>query len=765
MKDKTMEKILWVFVLIVCLNFLIQSVVADGIIIPEPIPDVPRIPPLAIKYHHVNISIDNQYAETKIDQVFKNEFNRDIEGTYIFPLPEEASISKFSMFVDDEELKGEILEKNKARQIYEDIVRRMKDPALLEYVDRNMFKARVYPIPARGEKRIKLEYSEVIKCDSGICRYVYPLEPERFSSKPLESVVITVKLKSDRPIKTIYSPTHEISINRRDDYNAEISYEENDLLPEKDFELYYTVSEEDFGVNLLTHKKSGEDGFFMLMVAPKWDIKEKIIAKDIVFVIDTSGSMSGKKIEQAKNALKFCINNLNENDRFGIITFESNIEKFSDELVSVNSEEISNALDFVDRIESGGGTNINEALLDALKMMNVDERPNIIVFLTDGKPTVGVSDVGKILENVKNANTKNTRIFVFGVGYDVNTHLLDKISSQNKGVSEYVKPEEDIEVKVSNFYTKIKNPVLSNPELKFENIAVKDMYPQELPDLFKGSQLIMFGRYSGSGDSPIILRGEIGDKERIFTYEVNFPRENLKNDFIPRLWATRKIGYLLDEIRLYGEEKELVDEIIELSLEYGIMTPYTSFLVEVDTDLGRPVSMERARKGFFDSITENLLYAPTGVGGYKASTSTRGLKESKVAESGSERVKFVGTKTFYFKDDVWLDNDYSKEKETTDIKYGSDTYFKLLQDYPEVGKYLSLGKKVKFCYADKCFNIGEEGESTTVITIPTITIPKTITTTIPTTPGEKPDVLRDTLLIMGIILIISLGILIWSRRR
>ncbi|RLI93226.1 MAG: hypothetical protein DRO89_00575 [Candidatus Altiarchaeales archaeon] len=751
-----------IFVLLLCMGFTIDLVSADGIIIPEPIPDIEHIPPLAIKYHHVDVTIDNQYARTEIDQVFLNDFYRDLEGTYIFPLPEEASISKFSMYVDDEELVGEILEKDKAREIYESIVRRLEDPALLEYVGRNMFKARVYPIPAKknnipGEKRIKLSYEEIVKCDSGICRYVYPLEPERFSSKPLESVVITVKLKSNQPIKTIYSPTHEISIKRKDDYSAEISYEEENLLPEKDFELYYTISEGDFGINLLTHRGREEDGFFMLMVAPKQDIEEKIMAKDIVFVIDTSGSMSGKKIEQAKNALEFCIKNLNEDDRFNIITFESNIEKFSDELVSADPDEISNALDFVDKIESGGGTNINEALLEALKMTNEDERPNIIIFLTDGKPTVGVRDIEEILENVKNANTENTRIFVFGVGYDVNTHLLDRISGQNKGVSEYVKPEEDIEIKISNFYTKIKNPVLSDLELEFENIPVKDMYPKELPDLFKGSQLIIFGRYSGSGDSLITLKGRIGDKEKTFTYEATFPRQNLRNEFIPRLWATRKIGYLLDEIRLHGEEKELIDEIIELSLKYGIMTPYTSFLVEVDTEYGRPVRKDETRNLFDSILHTGEFWAPTGIEAVRSAEKTKELKSSDVYETGSERVKSIGTKTFYYKDDVWTDNSYSSDMKTTDIVYGSETYFQMLRDYPEIGKYLSLGKKVKFCLGDECFNIGEHGVTTSTVTIPT-------TTTIPKG-EEEPDVLSQTLLIVGSIVIICAGILIWSRIR
>ncbi len=754
-----------IFVLLLCISFTVDLVSADGIIIPEPIPDIEYIPPLAIEYHHVDVTIDNQYAKTEVDQVFLNEFYMDLEGTYIFPLPEEASISKFSMYVDDEELIGEILEKEEAREIYESIVRRLEDPALLEYVGRNMFKARVYPIPAKkgnvpGEKRIKLAYEEMVKCDSGVCRYVYPLEPERFSSKPLESIVITVNLRSNQAIKTIYSPTHEISIKREDDYEVEISYEEENLLPEKDFELYYTISEEDFGINLLTHRRSDGDGFFMLMIAPKQDTEEEIIAKDIVFVIDTSGSMSGKKIEQAKNALEFCINNLNDDDRFNIITFESNVEMFSDKLVLADPGEISSALNFVDKIESRGGTNINEALLNALELMNGDERPNIIVFLTDGKPTVGVRDIEKILNNVDGANTKNTRIFVFGVGYGVNTHLLDKISGQNKGVSEYVKPEEDIEVKVSSFYTKIKNPVLSDLELDFRDIVVKDTYPVELPDLFRGSQLIMFGRYSGSRDSLITLRGKIGGKEGTFTYEGTFPGENSDNEFIPRLWAMRKIGYLMDEIRLHGEERELIDEIIELSLEYGIMTPYTSFLVEVDTEYGQPVRMEETRN-IFDSILNKVgFWAPTGSEAVTSAEKTKDMKSSEVYETGSESVKSISTKTFYLKNGVWADNSYSSEMKTTDISYGSDTYFQMLKDYPEVGKYLSLGKKVKFCLGDECFNIGEEG-----ITTSTVTIPSTTTTTTISTGEEKPAVLSQTMIIVGSIVIICAGLLIWSRYR
>ncbi|MBU4341964.1 MAG: VWA domain-containing protein [Candidatus Altiarchaeales archaeon] len=751
-----MKKILIGLLLV---SILTGIAAADGMIIPVPPPDVrpEKIPPFAIKYHHVNITIDNQYAETEIDQVFKNEFSRDLEGTYIFPIPETASIHEFSMFVEGEKLDGEILKKDEARQIYEDIVRQLIDPALLEYVGQDMFKASVYPIPANGEKRIQLRYSEVIGCESGICHYRYPLEIEKFSSGDIESVLISVRLKSNKPIKAIYSPTHKISVSRINDYEAEVSYEEENVKPEKDFELYYTVSEEDFGLNLLTFK-DGENGFFMLLLAPKQETKEEeIIAKDIIFVLDTSGSMAGDKIEQAKSALEFCVNSLNDEDRFNLITFNTNIGEFDDNLVDSNSENKKNALEFISKIEASGGTNINDALLHALDMVEDEERPSIIIFLTDGKPTVGTTDNEKIMGNVKDENSGKARIFVFGVGYDVNTHLLDKISGGNSGASEYVKPEEDIEIKVSDFYSKISNPVLSNLEIGFSGVSVRDSYPKELPDLFKGSQLVLFGRYSGGGDATITLAGRTGKEEKTYSYEANFPEENSENEFIPRLWATRKIGYLMDEIRLHGENEELIDEIINLSMEYGIITPYTSFLVDMDTDLSRPEGIAAAREGFSQSVVDMAFNAVTGLSAIKSAQTTQELKEGDIYESGSTRVEHVGKKTFYQRNGTWVDNDWDGD-DASEIKYGSDAYFEFLKNNPETGKYLALGKEVNFCSDGNCYIISEQAgaEAISETTIPTTTIPAR---------EEDTQVLFLSLLVMGILMLVAVAALVYGKGR
>jgi Ca-activated chloride channel family protein len=307
MNSKRIETVCAALVIVAMLLIPTAPALADGIIIPEPPPDVPIIdvPFLTIKYHRVNVTIDDQVATTHVDQVFVNEGRYEVEGTYIFPLPEGATISEFAMWVDGERIEGQVLERDEARRIYEDIVRRRRDPALLEYVGRDAFQASIYPIPPGGESRIELEYSEVLAMDNGLVEYVYPLNTEKFSPRPLEEVVVNVTLKSDEPLKAIYSPSHDVDIVRRGDYNATIGYEEYDVKPDRDFTLYYTVSAEDVGLNLLSYKpdRSG-DGFFLLLAAPKVEVdSQRVIAKDVILVLDVSGSMEGEKIEQAREAL------------------------------------------------------------------------------------------------------------------------------------------------------------------------------------------------------------------------------------------------------------------------------------------------------------------------------------------------------------------------------------------------------------------------------------------------------------------------------
>ncbi|MCL7455336.1 MAG: VWA domain-containing protein, partial [Anaerolineae bacterium] len=424
MSGKRLQVYLGVLVLLALLLIPAAPAKADGIIIPEPPPHVPivDVPYLTIKYHRVNVTIDGQVATTHVDQVFLNEGRFEVEGTYLFPLPEEATISEFAMWVDGEKLEGQVLERDEARQIYEDIVRRRRDPALLEYVGHDAFQASIYPIPAGEERRIEIEYSQVLAMDNGLVEYVYPLNTEKFSPRPLEEVTVNVTIQSNEPLKAIYSPSHDVDVVRRGDHNAVVGYEEYGVRPDRDFVLYYTLSPEDVGVSLLSYKPDdSSEGFFLLLAAPKVEVEnQQVIAKDVILVLDISGSMRGDKIEQAKQALSFVLDNLHAEDRFNIIAFSTSTQPYARGLVP--ADERGEARDFVARLEANGSTDINRALLEALAMTDAG-RPAILIFLTDGLPTVGEVDVGRIIDNVQDAGPGNARIFPFGVGYDVNTSL------------------------------------------------------------------------------------------------------------------------------------------------------------------------------------------------------------------------------------------------------------------------------------------------------------------------------------------------------
>ena len=659
----------------------------------------------------------------------------------------------------------------------------MKDPGLLEYMGGNLFRVSVFPVPANGLQKIELEYSQTLAFDGGLYKYVYPLKTADKASRTLEDFTVAVRLNSKIPIKSIYSPTHKVGISRKGDKEAVIGFEEDKALLDRDFELYYTVSQKEFGLNLLAHAARDDKGFFMMMLAPSVATPETVMPKDVTFVFDTSGSMAGSKIEQTRKALEYCVKKLHDGDRFNIIGFSTDVAPFKEALVDVSTRNREEALDFIRKVEARGGTAINDALAAALAMNYERKRPAIILFLTDGRPTVGETEPDAILGNASKGNKSGARVFVFGVGEDVNAHLLDKIAGQNGGLSQYVAPDEDIEVRVSSLADKMSRPVLAKVRVEVDKLKTSMVHPGTLPDLFSGDQITIFGRYAGSGDSVIRLVGEVNGEKREFVYEGTFPAANADNTFIPRLWATRRVGFLLDEIRLRGENAELKDEVVRLSREYGIMTPYTSYLVLEDdkayaqhgiernvdrlstaeakdgdgflyarkeaekmeplriklpkplfTGTPSPLGMERAESPASPQVAPVFgmdsvdiaaagpseagaggaiggrrvpgIYAGRATGatsslredsGARAIGMSKAIQEYKGRENAANdiaTVKHVGRKVFTLIDGRWIDNAFKKELKITTVLFGSDDYFKLLSDKPELKDSLALGTKV-----------------------------------------------------------------------
>jgi len=683
---------------------------SDGLLIARPQAfEKAKLVPLSVVYHRVSIEIEGGIATTRIDQVFKNDQDADLEGTYIFPIPESAAISDFALYINGRRASGEMLESIEARRIYEDIVRKMKDPGLLEYAGRNMFRVKVYPIPARGKKRVELVYTQPLDYDAGAYRYMYPLNTEKYSPVPIEEVTVSVHITSNVPIKSVYSPSHEIDVSMKQ-FSARAGFEQKNIRPDRDFILFYTVSQDDVGANILTYREDGETGYFSMLLSPGV-LDRAGASKDIVFVVDTSGSMRGKKLSQVKDALLYCLENLNRGDRFNIVQFATVARTLASEPIPADRSNIQKARRFVEGLSARGGTNIHGALLISVDMLGDTNRTKMVVFLTDGEPTVGETNTGKIIRDLLSANRGNARLFVFGVGNDVNTHLLDRIAEQNRGFSDYFRPNENINTGVSAFYRKVSEPVLSDITLDFGRIRVRDIYPVVLPDIFNGTQLVLFGRYEGEGSSSIVLKGTVEGKPERFVFEGFFPAESRKNDFIPGLWAMRKIGYLMNEIRLNGEKKELVDEILLLSKEYGILTPYTSYLIlENETDYERWGIGESAAPGMRSKGRSYTRAMEKKVGPESVSSALdiRAMKESKTEPASvMKTVKRVAGKTFYFKDGAWIDADYRDSMRVKRVKLFSNKYFDLLHLNPEIGKYFAVGKNVTFVFDSECYRISE----------------------------------------------------------
>jgi Ca-activated chloride channel family protein len=706
---------------------------ADGIIIIDPPPPVPVPEPiwLTIRYHCVDVTIEDQVATTRVDQVFVNEHDWEVEGTYVFPLPEGATVSEFVMWVDGEPVEAEILAADEARAIYEDIVRRRRDPALLEYAGQDAVRASIFPIPPGGERRVELEYTQVLPVENGLVRYVYPLNTERFSARPLEECSIRVEIASPDPIHTLYSPTHQdrIFVQREGDFHATVGYEETDVLPEKDFELVYTVSQEDVGLNLLTYREPPDDGFFLLLAAPGIDVDEgSIVPRDVVMILDTSGSMDGEKIAQARQALTYVLTHLNAEDRFNVVAFSTGLRQYATELRPAS--EAGDAIAWVERLEAVGGTDINRALLEAAAQAD-PARATVFIFLTDGQPTEGVTDIQQILANVEASAPGNVRLFPFGVGDDVNTILLDTLAQQHRGTTGYVRPYERIDEEISAFYALIKTPVLADIDLDCGGVAVEDLYPYPLPDLFAGTQLILAGRYREPGAARITLSGEVDGDTESFVYEATFRAEG-GDDFIPRLWAARKIGYLLTQIRLHGEEDEWVDAIIDLSTRYGIITPYTSFLIQEDlwTDEGR--------QGAADEFRAMPTPQAAGAPAVEAAEEEAGLRnaeavgEDMLSEEATQVVQHVGSKTFVLREGVWIDTAFDPTVLTpVAIGFSTSSYFDLLASRPEWGIYLALGSRVVFVADGVAYEV-VEGDTAPVDIPPTRTPEPDIPSPIPT---------------------------------
>jgi Ca-activated chloride channel family protein len=719
--------------------------------------------PLKVKSIKISTKINDQVAVTHVEQIFENDTPYVLEGVYFFPLPDNVSITEFAMWDGDKRLVGEVRSRDEARRVYDEIVRTRRDPALLEYAGKNLFQASVFPIAPSSDKKIELSYSQVLAAESGTVAYRYPLgtgwrangfvappprpipmprprrgverETDPSAQQPTPrttpgSISAEVEITSRVPIKGVYSPSHEIEVKRDGEHKARLTFEARASAALGDFQLFYNLSEQDFGVSLLTYREPGKDGYFLLLVSPKAQLDEReVAAKDVIFVLDTSGSMSeDDKLVKAKSALRHGVNSLSPRDRFNIISFAGEEHLMSERPVAGDEAGKKEARQFIDRMTATGGTNINDALTASFKQIQSGDRPQMIVLLTDGQPTVGETNPKRILESVKQANKAQVRLFTFGVGYDVNTLLLDQLANENRGAVAYIEPKEDLEVKVSNFFAKINHPVLGDVKVDWGGVTTDLVYPRTIPDIFHGSQLALIGRYRAGAKEKLrlTLTGKVNGRERRFTYDNQvFPEKQSDNEFLAHLWAMRRVGYLLDQIRNNGESKELRDEIVQLGTRYGIVTPYTSYLVlepgmrvaGVRDRADDVVRIQSQRNIAVPSAPPPYVSANSSVAGRGAVEYSKGKEALRLAETvtvgggdpTASQMRQAAGKTFYLRDGVWTDSEFKAEDKlpVVTLKFASDEYFNLLGQEPKLADCFALDKRVLVVWKGKVYRIEE----------------------------------------------------------
>lgn len=714
------------------LALLVSSAFAQGtVIIRDPVPH-PRWPqrvtttPLTLKYQRINVEITDGVAVTQVQQTFLNPLGTQIEGTYVFPLPDDVAVGDFSITMDGRTLNGEVLEKERARQTYEEIVRRTRDPALLEFVGNRLYQASIFPIRPGGQLEIKLRYSQALVEQAGLGMFQHPMRSQAQTAGDIDELSINVKVRSSQPLSTVFCPTHPCSIVRPNDREATVSFEQTRFIPERDFQLFYQRSNAQFGLSILTHRQAHEDGYFLLRISPRVDLDEsEIQPKDIAFVIDTSGSMKGEKIAQARRALKFCINSLRDADRFNVFGFATDVRTFRDGLAPASADERSAACQFTDKLDALGGTNIHQALLAALNADPKDAtRPYMVVFMTDGQPTVDVTDPERILKSVRQRNAERVRFHVFGVGTDVNTNLLDRLAEQNSGSRDYCIEGEDLELKLSAFVGRLSSPVLTDLRLVLDGLRASDVYPKSLPDLFRGNDVVVMGRYAEDGNRRVRLDARFLGQSKALEFEGLFPATTSANDFLPALWANRKVSYLLDEIALHGANRELIDEVVRLAKRYGIVTPYTSALILEDERpiAGRvapsaplPTGLRRAAESGFGAA--DGAGAPAALGGVgrpakpdgKAAVA-RSIAQNKSnnadaigsvdsvaevrADDGRQVLRQVARRSFVLDNGRYTDLSWDQKQKPNQITAYSSEYFALLHKYKDLAACFALGERV-----------------------------------------------------------------------
>ena len=720
------------------------SASAQGILLPNG----DGATPLRQTEQRVHFQVTDDLTVAHVTHEFRNETDTALEAIYYFTLPKGATTTDFAMWMDGKRIKGEVLPRERARAVYDSIVSRLRDPALLETSDGDLFTASIYPIPPRGTQRIEVEFAMPNLHKNGLLQLHYPISRSEVGAA--ERLSFEADIDSRNEITSIQAPYDEPT-RRIDGRQAEVKIERNKAQRD-DIALLVATSGDDLGLSLVTFDpdgNEGDEGYFMATLSASSDLlREGALDRQMTIVIDRSGSMAGGKLAQAQVMLRKTIDSLGERDTFNLISFSRDTELLFATPRAATRGNRDEALRFVDGLVADGDTNIEAALRVALEQPTRSGRPHAVVFVTDGLPTRGERDIDALLQLAKGSRTQrddrpvtSSRIFSFGVGYDVNTRLLDGIARNGDGESGYVRPSEDISDIVGGFVAGLASPLVTGLQLDFGD-QVTDLHPRILPDLYPGRPITVFGRFSSPMSQEVTLRGQArsGSVRTSFGAEFGSSTDSANAAFVGNLWAARHVADLLDTIRIDGATPERVRIVTEVATRWGIVTPYTSFLVtpegqgeedaggEGDGEEEEPefepmrhhisggVRSERLMEAVSDESykpaplaavrreaapkasrkAEAAAAAPAAEVGRQAveDSLARNRSRSSLRAEGATSSRFASGRSFSRRGEVWVEAGLGNRSPDRRIVAWSQAYFELLRSHPELREALALGERV-----------------------------------------------------------------------
>jgi Ca-activated chloride channel homolog len=544
---------------------------------------------LEITEHDVQVTVNNGIAVTHVNQVFLNKENRQVEALYTFPVPKGASVSNFSMWINGKEMIGEVLEKKRAREIYNSYKQRKRDPGLLEQTDYKTFEMRIFPIAPKAEQRVQITYYQELDFDHDWATYVYPLATSTRSgidNRVSGRFSVSANIKSAIPISAVNSPSHSkdfVMVNHTQHYH-EASLENRDGDLARDVVLAFQVTRPITGMDLVTSKTNGEDGYFSLTLTAGKELEKTQTGADYVFVLDISGSMANDgKLSTSVNSLEAFVKSLGPDDKFELITFNKRPYTLFNQLMDARQENISKAVSFLGSQEARGGTSLQPAMATAYKY-RTDDRPMNTVILSDGMTEQAER---RILMDMIHSRPSNIRVFCIGVGNEINRSLLTQMAEEAGGLAAFISRQDDFDRQAKAFRRKLMHPVATDLQINISGIDVYDIEPEKLPNLYHGMPVKIYGRYKGEGDGKIAIGAAVNGRQISTAAELSFPGRNNDNPEIERMWAWHRMEQLKRQHEV-NSNPSLVDEIVRLGEGYSITSEYTSFLVlENDTEYKR----------------------------------------------------------------------------------------------------------------------------------------------------------------------------------